>query len=41
VVTWYSPSKAPVVTANDEAWQKRDQVMLTEVTDDLPDVFGV
>ncbi len=42
VVTWYAPSKAPVVTANDEAWKKRDQVMITEVADELPDdIFGV
>lgn len=35
VATWYAPSKAPIVTANDDAWKK--QGAFTEVNDDVPD----
>lgn len=35
VQTFYPPSKAPAVTANDDAWAKRDG-FLTVAEDDLP-----
>lgn len=34
VATFYAPSKAPAVTANDEAWQNRDG--FEEVPNDIP-----
>ena len=33
---FYPPSKAPTVTANDEAWAKRDDLDFEEVPDDIP-----
>lgn len=37
VQTFYAPSKAPAVTANDDAWNGRDSFL--EVTDDEDDPF--
>lgn len=34
VSTFYAPSKAPVVTDNDEAWKRRDELGFSEVDDD-------
>lgn len=37
VQAFYPPSKVPAVTANDEAWKKKDDFM--EVPDDIGDIF--
>lgn len=40
VQMFYAPSKAPAVTDNDEAWNKRDMADFSEVPDDISDLFN-